>query len=566
MAESPSRNPIHRRALLAGGVGAPFAAGLAAAAHAEADTARPRAVVIEPNHRHQVIRGFGGMTHASWIGELTPSQCDTAFGNDTEDLGFTILRIPVPEDRANWSIDLATAQAASAKGALVFASPWNPPEDLVELFERFDEAPNGSQYEAETAALVDAHIATDTPGYQGEGYAHFDAASGASVQFSEVFIGSTGTKNLAFRYSAPAGDVHVDVHVAGVLVAEDFRFPGTAAGEWTWESVQADMTPGKWPVKVTTTGEGGPELDFLMAAPYTPPTEARRLRHDAYGDYADHLNDFVVHMRDNGVDLYGISVQNEPDYAHDWTWWTAEEMNRFLRDFADRIDCRVIAPESFQYVKSASDPILEDGAALGNVDILGAHLYGTPYADFPYPLFEDAGEGKELWMTEVYHPNSSSSANLWPEALDVAEHVHHALADAEFQAYVWWYIRRFYGPLLEDDTISKRGRMLAHYAKFIRPGHVRVEAHKEPQPGLLTSAYTGGDGTLVLVAVNTATATADQAFTVQGRRVRSARPWLTDATRDLEPQSAIPGQGNAFTSTLPPESVTTFVITTGAPR
>jgi glucuronoarabinoxylan endo-1,4-beta-xylanase len=562
MATTPSRPQVNRRAILAGGAAVPLTVGLAGAP-ALAETAdRPRSVVIEPKHRRQVIRGFGGMTHASWIGELTPSQCDTIFDNDSssDDLGFTILRIPVPEDRANWSIDLATAQAAFAKGALVFASPWNPPEDLIELFERVDEAPAGSQYEAETAALVNAHIATDLPGYQGEGYAHFDAAADASVEFTEVFIGSTGTKNLAFRYAAPAGEVHVDVHVGGVLVAQDVLFPRTDAGKWAWKSIQAAMTPGKWPVKVVATGTGGPELDYLMAAPYTPPAEARRVRHDAYGAYAQHLNDFAVHMRDNGVELYGISVQNEPDYAHDWTWWTTEEMNRFLRDFAAQIDCRIIAPESFQYVKTVSDPILEDAAALANVDIVGAHLYGTAYEDFPYPLFEDAGEGKELWMTEVYHPNSSSSANLWPEALKVAEHVHHAMADAEFQAYVWWYLRRYYGPLQEDGTISKRGRMLSHFSKFVRPGDVRVQAQKEPQAGLLTSAYARGDGTFTVVAVNTTTAAASQSFAVKGHRVRKARSWLTDATRDLAEQPAITGRGDSFTASLPPESVTTFVV------
>jgi glucuronoarabinoxylan endo-1,4-beta-xylanase len=559
MAKSPSDIPLNRRAILAGGAAAvPLSLGLAGAPAQAGPVAGPRSVVVEPRRCRQVIRGFGGMTHASWIGELTASQCDTVFDNNTDDLGFTILRIPVPEDRANWSVDLATAQAAAAKGALVFASPWNPPEDLVEMFERVDEVPNGSQYEAETAALVNAHIATDTPGYQGEGYAHFDGTSDASVEFTAVYIGSSGTKNLAFRYSAPA-DVHVDIHVGGVLVGENVLFPSTA-GAWAWKSIQAAMTPGQWPVKVIATGEGGPDLDYLMAAPYTPPAQARRLRHDAYAAYADHLNDFVDHMRDNGVELYGISVQNEPDYAHDWTWWTTEEMNRFLRDFAGQIDCRVIAPESFQYVKSVSDPILDDAAAFANVDILGAHLYGTALADFPYPRFEDEGEGRELWMTEVYHPNSSSSANLWPEALKVAQHVHHAMVDAGFQAYVWWYLRRYYGPLLEDGTISKRGRMLAHFAKFVRPGHVRVEAHKEPQPGILTSAYAGDDRALTVVAVNTTTAAASQSFAVKGRRVRRVQPWLTDATRDLEEQPRISGRGDSFTATLPPESVTTFVI------
>ncbi|WP_335992209.1 CBM35 domain-containing protein [Glycomyces sp. MUSA5-2] len=560
MAKSPSESPINRRALLASGAAAvPLTLGLTGVPAQAGPASQPRSVLVEPKRHRQLIRGFGGMTHAGWIGELTPSQCDTVFDNGADDLGFTVLRIPVPEDTADWSADLATAQAAAAKGALVFASPWNPPDDLAETFVR-DEIPHGSQYEAENATLVNAHTATDTPGYQGEGYVRFDGATDASVQFENVVIGSAGTKNLAFRYSAPAGDVHVDIHVAGALVAEGVLFPRTDAGTWVWKSIQAQMTPGQWPVQVVTTGEGGPDLDYLMAAAYTPPGEARRLRHDAYGAYADHLNAFVHHMRDNGVELYGISVQNEPDYAHEWTWWTTEEMNRFLREFAGRIDCRIIAPESFQYVKRVSDPILEDPEALENLDILGAHLYGTAVADFPYPLFEDNGADKELWMTEVYHPNSSSSANLWPEALKVAEHVHHAMVDAEFQAYVWWYIRRFYGPLLEDGTISKRGCMLAHFSKFVRPGHHRVEAQKEPQAGVFTSAYADDDGGLVIIAVNTTTAAADQSFAVKGCAVRSARRWLTDATRSIEEQPAVPGRGNGFTVPLPPESVTTFVV------
>lgn len=123
-------------------------------------------------------------------------------------------------------------------------------------------------------------------------------------------------------------------------------------------------------------------------------TNARRLRHDMYGAYAQHLNDFSGFMADNGVDLYAISVQNEPDYAQDWTWWTPNEMIRFLRENAGSIGTKVIAPESFQYVKSFSDPILNDPQALANLDILGAHLYGTPPQNFPYPLFRERGAAR----------------------------------------------------------------------------------------------------------------------------------------------------------------------------
>ena len=37
------------------------------------------------------------------------------------------------------------------------------------------------------------------------------------------------------------------------------------------------------------------------------------IKASSYGAYADHLNSFVAYMKDNGVDLYAVSVQNEPD-------------------------------------------------------------------------------------------------------------------------------------------------------------------------------------------------------------------------------------------------------------
>ena len=43
----------------------------------------------------QVIRGFGGMNHPAWIGDLTAAQRETAFGNGQNQLDFSVLRIHV---------------------------------------------------------------------------------------------------------------------------------------------------------------------------------------------------------------------------------------------------------------------------------------------------------------------------------------------------------------------------------------------------------------------------------------------------------------------------------------
>ncbi|WFE34067.1 cellulose binding domain-containing protein [Micromonospora sp. WMMD975] len=310
----------------------------------------------------------------------------------------------------------------------------------------------------------------------------------------------------------------------------------------------------------------------VFASPWNPPasmietftrgsqTNAKRLRYSSYAAYAQHLNDFTAYMRNNGVNLYSISVQNEPDYAYDWTWWTSAEMVRFLRENAGSISTRVMAPESFQYVKSMSDPILNDSAALANVDIIGAHLYGTSYSNFPYPLFKQKGAGKDLWMTEVYYPNSNAnSGDAWPEALDVGEHIHHAMVDAEFQAYVWWYLRRSYGPMREDGQISKRGAMMTHFARFVRPGYVRIDATANPTSNVFVSAYRN-DNTVVIVAVNKNTSSVSQQFTLSNTNASgSVSNWLTDGSRNVAPQSALTMSNGSLTVTLPARSVMTFV-------
>ena len=423
------RRSASRRAIVASMGALPLLAATTSFARASdaGSATAAAAAVIDPSATRQTIRGFGGMAHAAWIGDLTAAQRDMAFGTGDGQLGFTLLRIPVPEDRAAWSPDLATAKRAVQLGAAVIASPWNPPASMVETFVR-------------------------------------------------------GTQ-----------------------------------------------------------------------------TDARRLRYSMYGAYAQHLNDFNTYLRNNGVNLYGISVQNEPDYAHDWTWWTPAEMVRFLRENAGSIGTRVIAPESFQYLKNMSDPILNDPVALANVDVIGAHLYGTPFGNFPYPLFKQKGAGKELWMTEVYYPNSSDSADLWPQALDVGEHIHRAMVDAEFQAYIWWYIRRSYGPMREDGRMSKRGAAMAHFARFVRPGYVRIGATANPAANVYVSAYRGG-GSTVVVAVNKGTAAVSQQFTIVNGAGSSVASWLTDASRNVAFQGTAGMSNGSFTRALPAQSVMTFVI------
>lgn len=74
------------------------------------------------------IRGFGGAT--AWMPQLSSAQANALFSNgNSQQMGLSILRVRIdPAGSGNWGTELANAQAAQARGAIVIATPWTPKE------------------------------------------------------------------------------------------------------------------------------------------------------------------------------------------------------------------------------------------------------------------------------------------------------------------------------------------------------------------------------------------------------------------------------------------------------
>lgn len=305
----------------------------------------------------------------------------------------------------------------------------------------------------------------------------------------------------------------------------------------------------------------------VIATPWSPPAAMKSnnsliggyLLPGNYAAYATYLDDFATYMAANDAPLYAISVQNEPDIAvtYESCDWTPQQMLDFCRNHANAITAtRLIAPESFQFRRNMSDPILNDRFATENVEIIGGHIYGGGLADYPFARAKD----KEVWMTE--HLDSTevtpgSHTVPWLNTLAVAKEMHDCFATANFNAYIWWYLKRFYGPLGEDSVVTKRGWIMAQFSKFIRPGFVRIDATANPTAGVYVSAYK--KDTLVIVAVNTGNLAVVQNFTVAGSAVNTVDSWTTSQTVDLQAQAPIAVNAGSFAATLPAQSVTTFV-------
>jgi hypothetical protein len=141
----------------------------------------------------------------------------------------------------------------------------------------------------------------------------------------------------------------------------------------------------------------------IIATPWSPPPALKtngdivggELAEANYGAYADHLMGFVQFMRDNAVPIEAVSIQNEPDIQveYDSCDWTPQQLIDFLIEQGPRFgDTRLMAPESFNFNRQRTDPLLNNPQSAAQFDIVAGHIYGAGLAD--YPLARQLGARK----------------------------------------------------------------------------------------------------------------------------------------------------------------------------
>ncbi|KAF7632217.1 Glucosylceramidase [Meloidogyne graminicola] len=159
------------------------------------------------------------------------------------------------------------------------------------------------------------------------------------------------------------------------------------------------------------------------------------LRQDQYDNYANYLQSYVNYMKQNGVQLYAISMINEPDFktdAYNTMNFSPTDLVKFLKTSAQRISgTKIMASESYGWSSETNDAILNDHGAAAKVDILARHAYGFPMI----PQTKAQQMGKHVWMTEFY-----TNGNDWNSVIELAKNIHNCINIAQFNAYVhWWF-------------------------------------------------------------------------------------------------------------------------------
>jgi glucuronoarabinoxylan endo-1,4-beta-xylanase len=365
----------------------------------------------------------------------------------------------------------------------------------------------------------------------------------------------------------------------------------------------SNWVTGEWTAELANAQEAmvANSNAIVIASPWTPPISMKNnstsqpyinpcspaanycggyLDPSHYADYVNYLEDFVTYFKNNGVNLYAISMQNEPDWnppanpnSYEACLWTPAQMDTWVALLTSGGatypfgTTKLIMPESLNFNPAQSNPTLADSSAAANVSIIAGHLYG---ASPSYATNAEAAN-KEVWMTEHATCESNCPAPSIADALASAEEVHNSMTVGYYNAYVWWWIWNDlnasptlnYG-LINSSTTSPAptyyGAGVGQFSKFIQPGYVRVSATANPVSGVYVSAYSNSSPShYVIVAINANTSTESLTFVLNNGTVTSVTPYETTSTAMITAQTAVSVSSGQFSYTLPAQSIVTFV-------
>ena len=284
----------------------------------------------------------------------------------------------------------------------------------------------------------------------------------------------------------------------------------------------------------------------------------------------------LLRWRTLGLELPFYSLVNEPQLHKPMlnAGWLTEVVKRLGRRMrAEGLATMLVIPDDVeaQSAYRRALPVMEDADARQYVGALAYHLYGrSPGAQI---AMRDLAlkYGIPVWMSEY----SEKSYATYSGALGWARTVHDLITVYGVSAVD--YLAGFFGsygdqgahtliPIEFQGSTYRTHRLSAayyltgQYSRFVRPGYVRVDVRASP-PDIQISAFKG-PADIVAVLINSTSLPRTIEISVSGvpavGRVQTTRTSPTEQWQEF-PEAMVPG--SLFGAMLPPNSVTTLVLT-----
>jgi glucuronoarabinoxylan endo-1,4-beta-xylanase len=314
---------------------------------------------------------------------------------------------------------------------------------------------------------------------------------------------------------------------------------------------------GAWDEEIANAKAAQARGAIVFASPWSPPPQLKSnnnvvggyLLPQNYSAYRDWLNSFASQI----PGIYAVSVQNEPNInvTYESCNWTEPQLFDFIANYGGSFTAKLMMPETFNYLPSYSDSILSNTTAAANTDIYAYHWYGANR----YSLNTQAYNlGKEIWMTEYFNDDQTIAG-----AIGTAVDIHKQLTINMANAYCWWWVREPSCNLIGPDAsyINPRAYVMGQFAKFVRPGSIRVDATGAPN-NVYVTAYKNA-GKLVIVVVNAGSKKVVESFNITNGSVVSLASYSTSSNTSMTAGPSYTIVNGSFSATFPPKSITTFV-------
>jgi O-glycosyl hydrolase len=313
------------------------------------------------------------------------------------------------------------------------------------------------------------------------------------------------------------------------------------------------------------------------------PGGAENISSSHYTDFASYIATIDKHFHDSfGLTLQTVEPFNEPS----GTWWTSTgtQEGMFVSQSTQNAIIPLVAaalsqngasaytsvssPDDNTVTESNSDYAAYSSTSKTDLGQWNTHTYGGSDSDriAAYTNIGQIGH-KRLWMSEwgkgAQGTQIAAALTLSHEILDDEQHLHPA-------AWVAWQAVNEAGDTPDslwglayrdsNNNLSYPSRYYAmgNYSKFVREGYTMIGNNDAST----FSAYNASTHTLALVSTNSSTSS--NTVTYDLSRFSSvgaaATPYQTSASENLQQLSTVGISNKTFSSSLPAQSITTFVI------
>lgn len=267
----------------------------------------------------------------------------------------------------------------------------------------------------------------------------------------------------------------------------------------------------------------------LMSSPWSPPawmktnnaTKGGSLKPEFYDTYALYFVKYIEAMKDHGITIDAITVQNEPLHPGNNPSLLMQAIDQVIfvkNHLGPLFKSKGLATKIIIYDHNADRPdypisILNDKDAKPYIDGSAFHLYGGKIEALSQ--VHEAHPDKNIYFTEqwVGAPGNMDS--------DFPFHVKHLIigatrnwaktvlewnlaADSEYKPYTPGGCNKCLGAITIDGNNIKRNPayyIIAHAAKFVRPNAVRIASTAIDD--LPNVAFKTPEGKIVLIVLNT---------------------------------------------------------------